>query len=149
MKSLLLLLAAIFLMAPARAGAAEAPTTEPAFVSAMAKFPEIESAHGLHSIAEKLSYRAAQQPFLLVATAIFILAILHTFFAAPITRLAHRAQLQHDAAINRSHESTAADKVSFKATLLHFLGEVEAIFGIWALVLMAAMAAFWMNVGMP
>mgnify|MGYP002142213798 CR=1 FL=1 len=143
MKSFLLLLAAIFLMAPARAGAADAHATEPAFVSAMAKFPEMENAQDLHRIAEKLSYRAGQQPFLLVATAIFILAILHTFFAAPITRLAHRAQRQHDAKIVRSHESTAADTVSFKATMLHFLGEVEAIFGIWALVLMAAMSAFY------
>ena len=143
MKSLLILLVTISLMAPAWAGAAEALTAEPAFVSAMAKFPEMENAHGLHSITEKLSYRAAQQPFLLVATAIFVLAILHTFFAAPITRLAHRAQQQHDAKVVRSHESTAADKVSFKATMLHFLGEVEAIFGVWVIVLMAAMAAFY------
>ena len=143
MKSFLILLATISLMAPAWAGAAETPAAEPAFVSAMAKFPEIENAHGLHSIAEKISYRAAQQPFLLVATVIFVLAILHTFFAAPITRLSHRAQQQHNAKILRSHKSTAADTVSFKATMLHFLGEVEAIFGIWGIVLMAAMAAFY------
>lgn len=35
------------------------------------------------------------------------------------------------------------DMVSFKATLLHFLGEVEAIFGIWLLALFGAMFYFY------
>ncbi|MFT3991781.1 MAG: putative Na+/H+ antiporter [Luteolibacter sp.] len=76
-------------------------------------------------ISQTLTTRIQEEPFLLIATIIFVLAILHTFFAVPITRLSLRFP-----------------KHSFNATLLHFLGEVEAIFGIWALVLLASMVAF-------
>lgn len=144
MKSFLLLITAVFLMVPAVAAAAG----EPAFVAEMAKFPELEKAQGIHGIGETLAFRARQQPFLLVASVIFVLAILHTFFAVPITRLAHKVQHDHDDKIRSSRaasgQSTAADDlVCFKATMLHFLGEVEAIFGIWVLVLLAAMFSFY------
>jgi Na+/H+ antiporter NhaD/arsenite permease-like protein len=99
-------------------------------------------------IGAKLVFRAKQQPFLLVATIIFTLAILHTFFAVPITKLSHQVQHEHDAKIRRlrttrGEATEAIHLVSFKATMLHFLGEVEAIFGIWVLVLLAAMFAFY------
>ncbi len=147
MKSLLLVFAAMFLLLPSGIFAAGDHSSEPAFVTAMAKFPDQEKAKGLDSIGEKLVFRAKQQPFLLVATVIFILAIVHTFFAIPITKLSHEVQHQHDAKIRRLQTTrgipaVADDMVSFKATMLHFLGEVEAIFGIWVLVLLTAMFAF-------
>lgn len=120
----------------------------PEFVTRMEAFPAQESAAGLQSIGEKLSFRAKEQPFLLVATVIFLLAILHTFVAIPITKLAHKVQHDHDEKIRREKaahgdSAHASDMVSFKATMLHFFGEVEAIFGIWVLVLMAAMFQFY------
>ncbi len=146
-KSFVLLFAVLLLLVPAKVIAAEAHAAAPAFVSEMAGFPDLEKARGLEDIGGKLAFRAKQQPFLPVATAIFLLAILHTFFAVPITRLGHQVQQEHDARIRRSREADgeptdADDLVSFKATMLHFLGEVEAIFGIWVLVLLAAMFAF-------
>ena len=63
-------------------------------------------------------------PFNLVATAIFFLAILHTFAASLIAGLARRAP-QH----------------SIRGELLHFAGEVEVVFGLWAVVLLVAMTA--------
>lgn len=147
MKSVLLFFTAIFLYLPTHAIAAEGHDPEPAFVTDMGKFSEMESAKGLTSIGEKLAFRAHEQPFLLVATIIFLLAILHTFFAIPITKLAHNAQHDHDVQIRKlkaakGESAVAKDMVSFKATILHFLGEVEAIFGIWVLVLIVAMVAF-------
>lgn len=136
MKLLLLVLAALLLLIPSGILAAEAHSGEPAFVTAMAGISDLEEARGLESIGEKLSFRARQHPFMLVATVIFILAIIHTFFAIPITRRAHQAQHDHDA-------KSPPGSASFKATMLHFLGEVEAIFGIWVLVLLAAMCAFY------
>ena len=130
MKFLPLLLILWFL--PFHGGAA---ATEPAFVSEMAQFPALEAARGLDSVGEKLAFRAGRQPFLLVATVIFVLAILHTFFAIPITKLSHRIRNEHQA-------KSSGGTVSFRATLLHFLGEVEAIFGIWVLVLISAMFYF-------
>lgn len=148
MKSLVLFFAAIFLLVPAGAFAAEAHAKEPAFVTATAAFPGREKALGMDGIGEKLAFRAKQQPFLLVATIIFVLAIIHTFFAVPITKLSHKAQQDHEASVRRlkaaRHQTTDADElVSFKATTLHFLGEVEAIFGIWVLVLIGAMISFY------
>ncbi len=146
MKSLRLLFAVIFLMLPDAAQAADAHV--PGFVSEMAKFPAMEKAQGIQGISETLSFRAKQQPFLLVASVIFLFAILHTFFAVPITRIAHKVQHDHDEQVRRSRsangQSTEADDlVCFKATMLHFLGEVEAIFGIWVLVLLTAMFSFY------
>jgi Na+/H+ antiporter NhaD/arsenite permease-like protein len=148
MKSLILFFAVIFLLIPATALAADTPAKEPAFVTEMATFPDQEKALGIDDIGAKLSYRAQQQPFLLAATIIFALAIIHTFFAVPITKLSHKVQHAHDAKIRQlkaaRHETvTTADLVNFKATLLHFLGEIEAIFGIWVLVLIGAMIAFY------
>ena len=138
----------MLLLIPGGVFAVEDHSSEPAFVTEMAKFPAQEKAKGFDSIGGKLAFRAREQPFLLVATIIFVLAIVHTFFAVPITKLSHKVQLDHDKKIRRFRnargESTDADNlVSFKATMLHFLGEVEAIFGIWVLVLLTTMFAFY------
>ena len=116
----------------------------PEFITRMEAFPQQEAAAGIKDIGAKLSFRAKEQPFLLVASVIFLLAIVHTFLAVPITKLAHKAQHEHDEELHRQHGSTRAyDRVSFKATMLHFLGEVEAIFGIWVVVLLGAMLCFY------
>lgn len=148
LKPLILLCAAAFLAFPDFAHAATAHASEPEFVTEMAKFPALEKASGVQGIGDTLSFRAGRQPFLLVASIIFVLAILHTFFAVSITRIAHKVQHDHDARVRSSRaahgQSTDADDlVSFKATMLHFLGEVEAIFGIWVLVLLTAMFSFY------
>lgn len=147
-KPLLLLLAAVLLMFPTTVLAADGHIAAPEFVTEAAKFPQLEAERGLTTIVEKLKFRASEQPFLLVATLIFLLAILHTFFAIPITKLSHKVQHDHDAEIRRmkatrGESAFARDMVSFKATVLHFLGEVEAIFGIWVLALILAMIGFY------
>lgn len=91
----------------------------------------------------KLAYRVSEDPFNVVALIIFILAIFHTFFAGKIAHISHEMQHRY---IQKRIEKGIAGKdhqdVSFFAQLLHFLGEVEAIFGIWVLVLMGAIAHF-------
>ena len=83
-----------------------------------------------------VSGRMAAEPFNLVATLIFLLAIIHTFLTAKFRHWAHEAEAAHKARAGQ------ADEVSFKGQMLHFLGEVEAVFGIWAVVLVAAIVAF-------
>jgi hypothetical protein len=82
-----------------------------------------------------LADRYAIDPFNGVATAIFLLAILHTFSAKRFAEWAHRVQHQHD-----RHEMAAGRRSSpsIAAEVLHFLGEVEVIFGLWAIVLLLA-----------
>lgn len=143
--SISLICFAMFLLSPLPASASDSNNKAPGFLSEMQHFPELEAAKGLTTIGEKLVFRAQEQPFLLIASIIFLLAIIHTFFAIPITKLAHKIQHDHDAHIRKikaaqGESAVAENMVSFKATILHFLGEVEAIFGIWVLVLIVAMA---------
>ena len=86
------------------------------------------------TLAQVLLHRAEADPFNLVATALFLLAILHTFAAARITSAAHR--LQH-----RIEREGGGGGHSFRVEMLHFLGEVEAIFGIWAVPLVLSAVA--------
>jgi len=90
---------------------------------------------------EVLLGRVKADPFNLVATVIFLLAIVHTFMAGKIQHLAHEAEVRHaerlkarPRRIDRDDDGHR-DEVSFKGQLLHFFGEIEAIFGIWAVIL--------------
>ncbi|MCC7126485.1 MAG: putative Na+/H+ antiporter [Acidobacteria bacterium] len=80
--------------------------------------------------------RLAQQPANGVATAIFALAIVHTFFANSFREAAHRVQHRHDA-VRRA--AGLPPQASFAAEVLHFFGEVEVVFGLWAIVLLLAL----------
>lgn len=101
---------------------------------------------------EVVKARAAAEPFNLVATAIFVLAVLHTFAAGKIRHWAHVVEERHAAELRRrGSPQTAAtdrngdgkpDEVSFAGQVLHFFGEVEAIFGIWVIALVAAIFGF-------
>jgi len=79
-----------------------------------------------------LMQRASQDPINLVANEIFVLAIIHTFSVARFTALAHRLQHDHD---QRCAREGRPPRPSTLAEFLHFLGEVEVVFGLWAIVL--------------
>jgi hypothetical protein len=91
------------------------------------------------SLFQILIGRVEIMPFNAIATVIFFLAILHTFAAARFTVLAHHLQRRHDARL-KSEGRPAAPGIA--AELMHFLGEVEVVFGLWAAVLLAALAVF-------
>lgn len=81
--------------------------------------------------------RVQQQPANAVATGIFVLAVLHTFVATRFRRAAHHAQHVHD---EQRRQRGLGPQPSFKAEMLHFLGEVEVVFGMWVLVLLAGIS---------
>ena len=97
---------------------------------------------------EVLLARVQAEPFNLVATVIFLLAIVHTFWAGKIQHWAHLAEEQHARALRaRAHrvdsdQDGTPDEVSFKGQALHFLGEIEAIFGFWGVILAGALVWF-------
>ena len=84
---------------------------------------------------QTLTERIAHDPFNLVATGIFVLAILHTFLAPKFLALAHRIQHHADDAADAAGRPR---RPSFRSEILHFVGEVEVVFGLWAVVLLAA-----------
>ncbi|MEO7412074.1 MAG: putative Na+/H+ antiporter [Opitutaceae bacterium] len=101
------------------------------------------------TLTEVLQYRATVEPFNVVALAIFVCAIAHTFFTAKFRHWAHVIEARHAAKPGKrpsqggdSNDDGEVDEVSFGGQLLHFLGEVEAVFGIWAVVLAAAITWF-------
>jgi hypothetical protein len=116
------------LTAAAAAGGAAAPFPRP-----LEAYTDPVGA-GLFAV---LRSRVEQEPFNLVATGLFLLAILHTFTAKRFTVLAHHVQDRHDA---QEREAGREPTPSFRAEALHFLGEIEVIFGLWALPLGLAIA---------
>ncbi|MGE0444542.1 MAG: putative Na+/H+ antiporter [Vicinamibacterales bacterium] len=87
------------------------------------------------SLLAVLQSRIDADPFNLIATGIFLLAVVHTFFAARFTELSHRLQHTHDLA---SDAAGRPRRPRVAAELLHFLGEVEVIFGLWVVPLVLA-----------
>jgi hypothetical protein len=69
-----------------------------------------------------LRSRIEIDPFNAVATAIFLLAVVHTFFAARFVEAAHRIQRRSDA---QAAVAGVAPMPSVAAEFLHFFGEVE------------------------
>lgn len=89
--------------------------------------------------------RVAAEPINLIATVIFILAIVHTFLTPRFRHWAHQVEDEHCARLKQRQDLLDVDdglpqEVSFQGQILHFFGEVEAVFGIWAVVLMGAIA---------
>jgi hypothetical protein len=87
------------------------------------------------SLLDILASRVAEQPFNAVATGIFAVAVGHTFVANRFRAWAHRVQHASDEARDAAG---LPRQPSFKAEMLHFFGEVEVVFGIWVIVLLAA-----------
>jgi hypothetical protein len=108
------------------------PTTHaPTFPTPLDAYPAA-SPDGLLAT---LSARVAAEPFNAVATVLFLLAIVHTFVAPKFAALAHRVQHVHDA---QSLAAGTPPRPSVRAEILHFLGEIEVVFGLWAAVLLVA-----------
>jgi hypothetical protein len=91
------------------------------------------------SLLQTLVARVEIEPFNAIATAIFLCAIVHTFAASRFTALAHHVQHRHEEQAKAAGRSVAPSVV---AELLHFLGEVEVVFGLWAVVLLAAFTLY-------
>jgi hypothetical protein len=88
---------------------------------------------------DTLVMRVQLEPFNAIATGIFLLAIFHTFAAARVASIAHDVQHRHDA---RSRAEGRPVSPSVAAEFLHFFGEIEVVFGLWAVILLAATTAY-------
>ena len=108
------------------------------------KFPRSLESYGdaeMTGIAKILWHRITEEPFNLVATLIFLLAIVHTFLSSKFLSISHRWVHEHNQ--KKKEGKVDQDEVHMGAGVLHFMGEVEAIFGIWAVVLGIAISIFY------
>ena len=93
---------------------------------------------------EVLKHRVEVEPFNLVATVMFIMAVLHTFLTAKFRHWAHEIEHRHAERLRKegryvdTNNDGEPDEVSFWGKVLHFFGEVEAVFGIWVIPLLVA-----------
>jgi len=141
----LLLALALLLLAALPALGAEAGGSDVSFPRPLSTY---QGEEGLSTL-QVLAGRIRAEPLNLVASGIFALAILHTFLAPAIRRKAH--ELLHRAARDRDGDGTVephegpVDPKSFRVEILHFLGEIEAIFGLWGvpLLLILTFARGW------
>ena len=74
----------------------------------------------------ELTAAVSADRFLLVGTLVFFAAVAHAFLCPSIARAAHAAEKQG----------------GLKGAALHLLGEVEAVFGLWAIVLFVLMVCW-------
>jgi hypothetical protein len=125
--------------------------TAAAGVPAIGFPPPVASYHDqqIPSIFERLGERIQREPLNLVATIIFLAAIIHTFLTAQFRKIAHRYQRRYEAieellpATDGPPDSGKEhDKLIFRAQFFYFMGEVEAVFGIWLVPLFIAIIAF-------
>ncbi len=86
-----------------------------------------------------LANRVRQMPFNLWATVIFLGAVLHTFLTKRFTHWAHVLEERHQQKQPNAAVADRAAPVCMPARVLHFLGEVEAVFGIWVVPLVVLM----------
>lgn len=89
---------------------------------------------------EVLKGRIAKEPFNLWATILFLCAVVHTFLTHQFKHLAHVLQDRHEARLGKEGKDPKSEGC-MSAHVMHFLGEVEAVFGIWVLPLFALMIA--------
>jgi len=108
--------------------------------------PSLESYQdaSVANVGSVLVGRIQAEPFNLIATVIFFLAIIHTFLAPKILHWSHQIQHRYEERLREIHGPDLKEKIprqfrqSITASLLHFLGEVEVVFGIWVIPLALA-----------
>jgi Na+/H+ antiporter NhaD/arsenite permease-like protein len=95
----------------------------------------------LDNIGEILKNRIKKDPFNLIATIIFFLAITHSLFVNKFLIKAHKCELEHEQMVKDGKVSK--ESKSIKGNLYHFLGEVEVVFGLWAVILGILAAVYY------
>lgn len=110
------------------------PPTHPAFPPALESYGDAHLT-GLWTV---LGHRVRQEPLSLWASLLFLGALVHTFFTH---RFRHWAHVLEHRQRERPAGGAGGAGSGMAPRVLHFLGEVEVVFGIWCLPLFGLMAA--------
>jgi hypothetical protein len=93
------------------------------------------------SVLARLKGRIAAEPFNLIATIIFLLAIVQTFLSSKFREISHRLEAAH--ALKIADGTASPRSIAHRARVLHFLGEIEVVFGLWAIPLLMSVLLFY------
>ena len=129
---------ALFLIGAGLAFAADQSAGDaPAFPRSLESYND----GNVQSIFAILANRAKQEPFNVIATIIFFCAIIHTFLTGKFMIISHKWEHEHQQKIQKGLKDKKS--VHHGAELFHFLGEVEAVFGLWVIALAGAILFFY------
>ena len=140
----LLLLVGLMMFSPPAEAAGAAPAIGASYPADPASYQD----DNVTFIPAKLWGRVEQEPLNLIATVIFALAITHTFLAANFQKRSRdfeRRLLQLEEELAQPGADFPAakrDHLIFWAQFYHFMGEIEAVFGIWLIPLFIAIVLF-------
>lgn len=99
-------------------------------------FPMQDSAYedaAYDHVLDILKHRIQVEPFNLVTLIIFLCAIVHTLLSSVFIKKSHKKTVEYKALIKAGLVDKHSHSIS--AGVYHLLGEVEVVFGIWAVVL--------------
>ncbi len=133
--TMLLVLASLLAFASlAKAAEPSSATGKSAFPLPLTEYRDEQ----MNSAISQLIHRVQLEPFNLVAALIFFCAIIHTFLTPTFTKIARRYEREFDDLEVHELDSEIGkdvarrrDKLQFRAQFSSFLGEVEAVFGVW------------------
>ncbi|GAU78045.1 putative Na+/H+ antiporter [Fusibacter sp. 3D3] len=109
-----------------------------------AEFPRTQESYqdqDYTSYWEVVKHRISQAPFNLVGTIIFFMAIVHTMLTSLFHKKAHQLEMDYDEQIKKGLKNK--NSYSITASIMHLLGEVEVVFGIWAVLLAVGISFYY------
>ena len=139
MNNKVLVLFVVLLLLLPSIGICSDPLTEANTSEFPLSLESYDDAH-LESIPQILLHRIRTEPLNLIVTIIFLLAIIHTFLVSKFSDISSRRRARHAEKIRKGE--AAEGSVDMSAELLHFLGEVEVVFGLWLVPLGIAIVSF-------
>jgi len=112
----------------------EGNCTEAAAKGLLLSVEDYQDSH-IDTIWGQIQNRIQMQPFNIAAFFIFFFAVCHTFFSYKLNVLSEELKHQHE--IEKSTIET------FGVEIMRFMGEVEVVFGIWIIPLLAVMTYYY------
>ncbi len=95
----------------------------------------------LESYGAIIKNRIKLEPFNLIAVIIFFLAIAHTMLTSRFLKLAHHIEANYAELVKQGIKEKNSH--SILASFLHLLGEIEVVFGFWAVFLAIAIGIYY------
>jgi len=108
------------------------------------EFPRTEASYqdsDVTDLMQILSGRLKQEPFNGIVTLIFFMAITHSLSVNYFIRKAHF--YDHELETLKVEGKVNREAKSMRATIYHFLGEIEVVFGLWSVILGVACASYY------
>lgn len=135
MACVLITLAMMLIFPSAFAGGFEVPVND------LPREIETYDDAGIQGVANIVLHRAGQEPLNLIASVIFVLAIIHTFMAGKFLAMSEQRREFHQLRVLSG--KARLHSIDIVAEAAYFFGTVEVIFGLWVVPLFFSIIYFY------